>query len=200
MSLVRTNWNVVARLEPGCFATGKWHLDRVGGLPGETDDPELLVATVPDVDRWLARLLDKWRVGWSMFDDFRYIRPVRKKVAFDSEAEFYDRAGALALDFASRIAGKRVAIHAEARGFERTDPGGRICRILRRVLTDRLDVTCEQEIGALGGGDVVIDLEIVGGTAGIAVWSTEERERFPFLGLTDGSRRSGPQPTRPVRM
>jgi len=192
MSLIRTNWNVVAELNSGRFATGKWHLDRLGAVPGETSDPELLVATVADVDQWLDRLLDKWRVGWSIFEDFRYIRPVQDKIAFESEGELYDRAGGLVLDFAPRISGSQYALDIDARGLEDDEAEARIDRILRNILNDQLEAEHCDTIEELGVSDVVIDLEVVDGTAGVAVWTAEQRDQFPFLGF--GGRGVGPRP------
>lgn len=196
MSLIRTDWNVVAELEQGHFATGKWHLDWLGAVPGETGRSDLLVATVPDVGRWLDELLDRWRVGWSVFDDFRYIRPVDAKLEFDTDSEFIDRAGGLALELAPRLSGCFCSIHVESRGYHEDETIERVETEIRSALEDQLGETYWSQTDGAGDDHVLIDLEIVDGTAGIAAWTSEEREKYPFLGLgVDPAQR----PSRPGR-
>ena len=183
MSLIRKDWNVVAELNAGHFETGKWHLDRLGGIPGETGHEQVLVAKVPNVDAWLDRLHEKWTVGWAIFDDFSYIRPVRYKFTFRTEGELKERAIDLAGEFAPKLAGRHFSIHIEPRGLDQPEIAARVRSELCERLTERVECSYRDAADRPNIEDAVIDVEVVEQTVGLAVWTRQELEAHPFLGL-----------------
>jgi hypothetical protein len=179
---MRSEWNVIAEPREGCFEQAKWHMYYLG-TTAEAGHGNLLIASVPDIDEMLEFLVDRSDCDMAMFQCFECIRPMHWEFDFETSEEFLDRASEMIGRLAPKLAGKRFCIRLNTRGRPLPEDEGFVENALYNSLLDRLQDS--RDPGQIGRGscDVLIDVETVGNSAGIAMWTRSELERYPFLGF-----------------
>lgn len=107
--------------------------------------------------------------------------PVTRTFIFNSPEEFEDRARTMILGWAQDLAGKSFFVRIHRRGFR-----GRIQsmdeeRHLDTLLLVELEKSCKPGKISFEDPDAVIAIETVGTWAGLALFTREEKERYPFI-------------------
>ncbi len=187
MKLIRRDWNVVARARQGRFEQAKWHLGYFGTV-GETQIDDLLVVTVPDVDEILAHMADNDECDGAMFEHFEWIRPVHRKFRFGNDEQFFGKATRAIAKLAPRVADSRFCIrttaHGTALGRDVWELDGLEDALYNAVLRG-LHQRSEHATISRTDCDLLVDVEIVHRTAGLACWSRAQLQAYPFLNFAD---------------
>jgi tRNA(Ser,Leu) C12 N-acetylase TAN1 len=107
--------------------------------------------------------------------------PVTRTFIFHSPEEFEDRTRSAVLGWAEDLAGKSFFVRLHRRGFR-----GRIQSMDEESLFDTLLLEELEKSGRPGrisfdDPDAVIAIETVGTWAGLALFTREEKERYPFI-------------------
>jgi tRNA(Ser,Leu) C12 N-acetylase TAN1 len=111
----------------------------------------------------------------------RHVAPVSAAFAFMTPAEFESRADEAVRAFLPLLAGKRFHVRMHRRGFKG--------RLAQHVEERRLGEAILAALAADGATaqvafedpDAVLVIETVGQRAGLALWTREQLERYPFL-------------------
>jgi tRNA(Ser,Leu) C12 N-acetylase TAN1 len=174
------DWNVVATAHEDGYKEVRKLLAGFGPT-GTTEFYNVLVMKVADPTVLLEELGEMVAESPGLMNDLSRVVPAEEAFTFQSVAEFEDAACAIALRWVPRLAGQSFHVRLNRRGFK-----GRLStqdeeRFLDDVLLHRLS-----ERGTPGridfeDPDAVIDIETVGGRAGMSLWTREELRRFPFL-------------------
>jgi tRNA(Ser,Leu) C12 N-acetylase TAN1 len=111
------------------------------------------------------------------------VAPVTYKFGFASAAEFEAQAKAGILEFVPRLQGRRFHVRVHRHGPQATQSASATERLLGSILCDSL-----REAGAGGhvdfeNPDAILDVETIGNEAGMALWTREDLDRYPFLKL-----------------
>lgn len=176
--MARTSeWNVVVTAQEGGYIQTRALL-RSFGQTWKTDYYNVLVVAVPDIGEFLQRFGERWRQEESVRTAVGHVSPVSVTFRFQNPAEFEARAREAAERFAPRLAGKRFHVRMHRRGFK-----GRLSSQGEERLLDEVLLEAAGESAAISFDEpqAIVVVETVGQQAGMALWSREEWERYPFL-------------------
>lgn len=180
MSLQLTDWNAVAQVDEAHFGPAKFNLLKMGTV-GETDWRDTLVLRVDDLDALLDRLERRFQADTGLFEVIRYVRPIHRHFQFDTPADFKSSVLDAALGFRSRLIGRHFDIRTSLRGStEEFDPEEFRLR-LGDVLQETLQGATTRPTPSDRLPEMLLDLETVGQTGGLACWSRPQLKRYPFL-------------------
>ena len=174
------DWNVVATAHEDGYKRVRKLLAGFGPT-GATGFYNVLVMKVADPAVLLEELGDMVAESPGLMNDLSRVVPAKEAFNFQSVAEFEEAACAIALRWAPMLAGRSFHVRLNRRGFK-----GRLStpdeeRFLDDVLLQRLSERGTPGRIDFGDPDAVIDIETVGGRAGMSLWTREELRRFPFL-------------------
>jgi tRNA(Ser,Leu) C12 N-acetylase TAN1 len=177
------DWNVVVTAyDWRGLRSARRRLSRYGEVT-RTEFHNVLVLRVADVVAFLEAISAAAEHDVSLRNDISRIMPAHATFAFETTAEFEEKARAIAYRWAGRIAGGsfHVRLH-RRRGDSAVKLSGQAEeRFLDAGILERL-----RELGQPGridfqDPDYVIDIETVGQRAGMSLWSRDDLKRFPFL-------------------
>jgi tRNA(Ser,Leu) C12 N-acetylase TAN1 len=175
-----SEWTVVASTYPESFERGRQLLEQFGRVE-RTDYFNVLVLTPDDPAGFLERFAAMTANVPSVLEILSRVMPAACCFDFQSSEEFETKARAAVLEWLSGLSGKTFHVRMRRRGFKRRMSSQAEERFLDEVLLAAL-----QDAGAPGridfeDPDAVIDVETVGGRAGLAFWTREDLRRYPFL-------------------
>lgn len=109
--------------------------------------------------------------------------PVARTFHFDSPEAFEARAREAVLELVPALAGKSFHVRVHRRGFK-----GRLSSLAEEQLLDGCLLEAVERSGShatvsFDDPDAIVALEIVGGRAGVSLWTRDDRSRYPFLHL-----------------
>jgi tRNA(Ser,Leu) C12 N-acetylase TAN1 len=172
-------WNVVVTSREGTQRWLRRALWRLVGLwrsgfrnvfVGRVDDPEAFLAAVaelraarPALDRWLGRIV-----------------PVERTFPVDP-ATFQSRLEEEAAHFVDRLAGRSFHVRVDRRGHKGVIDSHACEQALGTFLWAALEGRGARPVVEFRDPDVVLVVELVGDTAGLALVTREMRTRFPFV-------------------
>jgi adenylyl- and sulfurtransferase ThiI len=176
------DWNVVATVRRGHFRDACRTLQQFGRVE-RTRYYNLVVLKVDDIAHMLETLHDWFQTYPDTKEEIAHVTPVTDTFAFADADEFAQRAAAAVERYVPRLAGKAFFV-----------------RMWRHGLKGRLSThEAEQALGehllaALQAGgtpgrinfndpDAVIGLVTVENRGGAALWTRQQLQRYPFLGL-----------------
>jgi tRNA(Ser,Leu) C12 N-acetylase TAN1 len=175
------DWNVVVTVNDR-FARfhAKRGLKRFGKV-ATTEFHNVLVMHVADVEALLAALDEMMATDMSLINDISRLMPAEATFDFAAKEEFEEKAGAVILSWADRMAGKTFHIRLHRRGM-----GDQLRSLDEEKL---LDTALLNKLAAMGrpgrirfdDPDLVLDIETVGNRAGLSLWTREDLKRYPFL-------------------
>jgi tRNA(Ser,Leu) C12 N-acetylase TAN1 len=177
------DWNVVV-------TTYDWRGLRSGqrllshyGEVARTEFHNVLVLKVADVPAFLDAISAATRNDVSILNDISRIMPAQATFAFETTADFEQKASAIARRWAGRIAGGSFHVRLHRRRGE--SPVKLKSQDEERFLDDSI-LDGLRDLGRPGrldfhDPDFVIDVETVGERAGMSLWSRDDLKRFPFL-------------------
>jgi tRNA(Ser,Leu) C12 N-acetylase TAN1 len=172
-------WNVVVTSHEGTqrrLRRALWPLVRLtrsgfrNVFVGQVDDPAAFLAAVaelratrPALDQWLGKVV-----------------PVERTFAVDP-ATFQDRLREEAAPFVERLAGRSFHVRVERRGHKGVIDSHACEQALGASLWAALDARGARPVVDFRDPDLVLVVELVGDTAGLALVNRELRTRFPFV-------------------
>lgn len=175
------DWNVVVTVNDR-FA--RFHAERGLKQFGKVDTTEfhnVLVMQVPDVGALMGSLAEMMGRDMSLINDISRLIPAQVTFDFETREEFDEKAGDAILGWADRMAGKTFHIRLHRRGMGDQLSSLAEEKLLDTALLDRLAVSGHPGRIAFDDPDLVIDIETVGGRAGLSLWTREDLRHYPFL-------------------
>jgi tRNA(Ser,Leu) C12 N-acetylase TAN1 len=138
---------------------------------------------VADVAAFLEAISTATEYDVRTRNDISRIMPAQATFAFETTAEFEEKARAIACQWAERIAGGSFHVRLHRRR------GDSPVKLSGQAEERYLDDGILERLGELGqpghldfrDPDYVIDIETVGERAGMSLWSRDDLKRFPFL-------------------
>ncbi len=176
------DWNVVVTLPEYTFREASRMLGRWGRV-GRTDFHNVLVMYVSDPKAFLADFAAAVAESPGLLNLVSHVVPAQQCFSFESGEEFEREACAIALGWLPDLAGSRFYVRLHRRGFK-----GIISTQPEERFLDEALLAALAEAGTPGrisfeDPDKVIQIETVGGRAGMSLWTREELRRLPFLGV-----------------
>ena len=182
MPLVLRDWNVVATVDPERFGPAKFDLMQLGRV-GETNFPGVVVMRVPGIDEFLGQLEHHLTGTSNFFEAVRTVRPVYRHFTFETPESFRSRIVEMVLQAAPSLQGRSFDARVTLRGVTEELDAESMRRDLREAICERLEDEGERAVVETERADVVLDVESVERSGGLALWSRAEIERYPFLGF-----------------
>ena len=172
-------WNVLVTAREGTPRQLRGALSRLARLRrsgfrnvflARIDDPEAFLAAVavlcttrPMLEGWLGKIV-----------------PVERTFPVEP-ATFRARLEAEATHFLDRLVGRSFHVRIERRGHKGLIDTHDCEQTLGAYLCDALERRGAHPVVEFGDPDVVLAVELVGDTAGMALLTREQRARFPFV-------------------
>jgi tRNA(Ser,Leu) C12 N-acetylase TAN1 len=155
-------------------------LRRIGRVE-RTGYRNVIAVTVDDVDEFLDRLATLAEATPDVRTAVSRAMPCALTFDFRSHEEFEAKAREIALGWAPALAGKSFHVRMHRRGLK-----GRISsqdeeRFLDRALLEALEASGTPGSITFENPDAIVDVETLGGRAGMSLWSREDLRRHPFL-------------------
>jgi len=177
------DWNVVVTAYDWRGLRSARRLLSGYGEVARTQFHNVLVLRVADVATFLESISAAAEHDLSMRNDIARIMPAQAAFAFATTAEFQEKAGTIARQWADRMPGRsfHVRLHRRRGGTPVKLSAQAEERYLDDCILERL-----RELGEPGrlefqDPDYLIDIETVGERAGMSLWSRDDLKRFPFL-------------------
>lgn len=175
-----SDWTVVASTFSESFERGRQLLEQFGRVD-RTDYFNVLVLTPDDPAEFLQRFTAMTANVPSVLEILSRVMPAARCFDFQSPEEFETKARAVVLEWLPNLSGKTFHVRMHRRGFKK-----RLSSQVEERFLDEVLLAALQEAGAPGridfeDPDAVIDVETVGGRAGLAFWTRGDLRRYPFL-------------------
>lgn len=174
------DWTVVASTQPEGFERGRQLLEQFGRVD-RTDYFNVLVLTPDEPEAFLERFAAMVANVPGVLDVLSRVMPAARCFDFETPEEFEEKARTVIVEWAPEFAGKTFHIRMHRRGFK-----GRMASQAEERLLDDVLLAALEEAGSPGrinfdDPDAVVDIETVGGRAGLALWTRAELRKYPFL-------------------
>jgi tRNA(Ser,Leu) C12 N-acetylase TAN1 len=173
-------WNVVVTVHDEGFSRTRRVLQRLGTVV-ETPFYNVLLLAADDIPELLTAVDGLLAADPRLAHDVARILPLSHTFDVRDSTELEQRFETIAAGWLDRLAGCAFHVRLHARGW-----GKELSRLAEeRVLDDVVlrALAARGTPGRIGFDrpDVVIDVEVVGDRAGVALWTREDLDRFPFL-------------------
>jgi tRNA(Ser,Leu) C12 N-acetylase TAN1 len=175
------DWNVVVTTHEKGYVLACEAMAEIGAV-SRTEFFNVLVMRVPDPRVLPDRVADMLeRDPGLLRNALSHVAPLERTFTFQAPDEFERKAREAALTFVAALAGRSFHVRLHRRGFK-----GRLSspveeRFLDGVLLDATAATGAPARLSFDDPDAVLDLETVGNRGGLALWTREDRARYPFL-------------------
>ncbi len=179
---MREPWNVLVSVSDGLFREAVEKLRRFGTVH-KTPFFNVLAVEAEDPDAMLEALKteqadDPQALGW-----LGHIALARDGFLFQSPEEFERKAKEHVRPLLRFLEGKSFFVRMHRRGFK-----GKLSSQREEQLLDQFIVDALREKGAAAAidyqdPDFIVEIETLAQEAGLALWSREQRVRYPFLKL-----------------
>jgi len=143
----------------------------------------VLLLTVPDVGEFLQELEDYTSKDMTLLNAASRIIPAQQSFDFQSPEEFEDKACKALDKLIPRLEDCSFYVRMHRRGFKGRLVSPEEERFLDGYILSRLEEAHSPGRVTFDDPDAIVTVETVGQRAGLACWSREERERYPFLNL-----------------
>jgi tRNA(Ser,Leu) C12 N-acetylase TAN1 len=177
-----SDWNVVVSLKERGYK--KAFRDLQGfGLVENTGFFNVLGLKVNQIDRFLE-VFSTWLSSHpNLLTSISRIVPVTHTFVFQSPEEFEAKAKEITLQWVGILAGKKFHVRMHRRGFK-----GRLSSLEEEHFLDGVLLNALSTAGTPGqitfeNPEAIIIVETIGQWAGLACWTREELERYPWMGL-----------------
>ena len=181
------DWNVIVTVREGGYKRAFKVLEEFGPV-NRTGFFNVLVMKAGNVPRMMETLRDWSLQGSDILSILSRVVPANHTFSFQAPEEFQARAREIVLSWAPDLAGKEFHVRMHRRGFK-----GRLSTADEERLLDEVVLEALEKAGNPGrinfsNPDLVVAVETVGQQAGLSLWTREELERYPFLGLVNTHR------------
>jgi tRNA(Ser,Leu) C12 N-acetylase TAN1 len=172
------DWNVVVTVRHDFDrAIG---LLRKLGMVTRTGLYNVLVMRVPDVRALLDRI-SELSADEHFFDAISHVVPVTHKLSFATADDFARKAQDVVLAWCPQLAGKSLHVRMRRRGHKGELHSVELEQRIGRALFDELARRGTPARFDLHDPDAVIAIETVRDEAGLALWTRDDLQRYPFL-------------------
>jgi tRNA(Ser,Leu) C12 N-acetylase TAN1 len=173
-------WNAVISVREHGFKRAFDVFDEFGEVK-RTEFFNLLLLRAQDMPHMLDTLRERAEKSPESLVFLARLIPVTRTFIFHSPDEFEDRTKTTVLGWAPDLRGKSFFVRIHRRGFR-----GRIQsmdeeRLLDTLLLEELEKSGKPGKISFDNPDAVIAIETVGTWAGLALFTREEKERYPFI-------------------
>ena len=179
-SLAGDGWNVVVTVYDDGFARTRRVLQRFGDVV-DTPFYNVLLVRVDDVPDFLTAVGGLLATDPTLAHDVARILPLTYRFAVRDVADLEHEFAITATEWLDRLAGRSFHVRLHARGWGKEVSRLAEERVLDELLLGALVARGEPGRIAFDKPDAVIDVEVVGQWAGLALWTSEDLERYPFL-------------------
>lgn len=184
------DWNVLVKVKEHSFSPAYLFLEKLGTVY-QSDFENLLLVKVKSIPQFLSDFAPLLQEDLNLVDLFERVVPVTASFDFQSAAEFETQAKAIVMDWLPILAGQKFYVRMHRIGFKN--------RIDRHEEETFLDLVILQELEKIGNPgkidsvdpDAIIAVETVTERAGLACWTRQDLQKYPWLGLgliSDSSR------------
>lgn len=174
------DWNVLVTVQERHFQQAMRTLDRFGRV-SPTDYYDVLVLHVEDIPAFLHQIRDAYQEAPEFSTLFGRFAPVTRRFDFQTPGEFESKAVETARGWLDALHGKRFHVRMHRRGFKGRLQSQKEEQFLDRFLKESLEQVDVLADISYENPDFIIDVETLGQNAGMALWSREELEAYPFL-------------------
>lgn len=174
------DWNVLVSVHEDCYGRARQQLQPFGTVH-RTDFHNVLALTVPDTTAFLEALRQTTEQDETLRACLGRVMPVTRRFAFQTPAEFEERAGAAFAPLLPQLANKTFYVRMHRRGFRNRMSSQDEERTLGRLLLEALAQQGVPGRLTFHDPDAVVAIETIGASAGIALWTREDLARYPFL-------------------
>lgn len=175
------DWNVIVTITDRHFRSA-WELLGTLGDVGRTHYYNVLALKVDDVHGLLETMHD-----WMDYPDTREtvarVAPVFDAFDFQSTQEFEAKAQQYAEKYLGQLAGHGFHVRMHRRGFKERMATPDEERFLGDYLFEKLAGAGTPGRVDFADPDYILAVETLDNRAGLALWSREELQRYPFLKL-----------------
>lgn len=175
------DWNVVVTVYKD--ADVRFAIDTLAeyGCAEQSEYHNVLVMKTPDVEAFADRFADRLKTRPAVMERISRLAPCQRVFDFHTAGEFEDRALQCVLGWGEILCGASFYVRVNRRGMRTGLNETREERFLDDVIIRRLEQLGDPGRVSFDDPDFVIDVETVGGRAGLSIWTREEREWLPFL-------------------
>jgi len=174
------DWNVVVSVHERGFAWARRFLAEFG-IVGDTEFHNVLVMKVASPEEFLAAMGRRWKEEQKTSAHISRIVPATVAFDFDTIEEFETKARDAVASWAPLLAGKKFHVRMHRRGLKGVLSSQQEERLLDDALLEALARAGTGDGVRFDDADAVIDVETLGHRAGLALWTREDLERYPFL-------------------
>jgi tRNA(Ser,Leu) C12 N-acetylase TAN1 len=173
-------WNVVVSVNNGGLREAVESLHRFGPV-AKTEFFNVLVVQAENPQAMLDTLVEEQQSDPRRYAWINRVVPVKDGFLFQSPAEFDTKARERLLALLPKLAGKRFHVRVHRRGFKG--------RLAKRQEEQKLARFLLESLSAAGTNghidpddpDAVVDIETVAQQAGVALWTRDQLQRYPFV-------------------
>ncbi len=176
------DWNVVICVRERGFRSACELLDELGQLQ-RTDFYNVLVMRVEDTRAALEALKKMIDIDPNITSYISKFVPSQAGFSFRDRKEFEDKACEILGKWAEAIAGHTFHVRMHRRGFKGKISSQQEEQFLAQFVLDVLHSKGEDAEISFEDPDFIISVETVGNQAGLSLWSRDDLNRYPFLGL-----------------
>lgn len=179
------DWNVVVTARDDGFAR-TIRLLRDLGMARRTHFFNVLVMNVDNVRDFLEAVRESYLRDAAVARYLARVSPAHATFSFSDAAEFDRKARELVRLLAPKLAGRSFHVRMHRRGLhgELSSPTEEVG--LDTEIQDALRESGSNARITFHDPDAIVSVETVGNRAGIALWTREDLDRYPFLGLDRG--------------
>jgi tRNA(Ser,Leu) C12 N-acetylase TAN1 len=182
MSESPVDWNVVGTVYDGKLNAAV-RLLRPYGEVARTDCWNVLAVQVEDVAEFMRAIESAIREDATIPNSVSRIVPLTYKFRFKSPEEFEEKARLLVDRWLAELKGKSFHVRIHRRGFKGRLSSQHEEQFLDHHLLERLAQEGAQGRLDFDDPDVIIAVKTLGQTAGLSLWTREQRQSFELLDL-----------------
>ena len=175
------DWNVIVTVKEHGFKKAQHFLYEFGEV-SKTEYFNVMVMHVEDIEQFLEDIKTAISINQVILEYVARVITFTHTYMFQSPQEFEEKAQTIVVDWIPVLAGKQFHVRMHRRGFK-----GRLSSQNEESV---LDTFVMKELAKMGESPAVIDfndpdyiiaVETLGQFAGLALFSREQLQRYPFL-------------------
>lgn len=174
------DWNTVVNVRGDGYTRARHLLERYGPVL-HTDYYNVLVMIVEDIPRLLEDLRVRVAEDPSILAAVARVAPVARCFEFQTHNDFEAEAREAALAWVPELAHRAFHVRLHRRGLKAELPRPEEERFLDEALLEALERAGTPGQIRFEDPDAILDVETVGHRAGLALWTREDLQRYPFL-------------------
>ncbi len=174
------DWNVVISVREHGYTQARQLLQRFGAVR-HTDYYNVLVMKVDDIHRLLENLQRRVAEDPAILTAVARVMPAVHCFDFQSHDDFEAKAREAALAWVPDLAHKSFHVRLHRRGLKDQLPKPDEERFLNHALLEALERAGTPGRITFEDPDAILAVETIGQRAGVALWTRDDLQRYPFL-------------------